>query len=150
MELAGGSQVGGPPFILRPPHRHDHLGRTGQVVPMTAEDQIAISGTVAGGAILSVHHRGGAASGAGFSLIIDGTEGRPHANRSRADTSKRGVRDLPLAATASRLPAGTKDLLIRLVHSRCSHSILSLNVHNGLTRHIADLGIGSVPPPDVG
>jgi predicted dehydrogenase len=43
---------------------------------MTAEDQIAISGTVAGGAILSVHHRGGAASGAGFSLIIDGTEGR--------------------------------------------------------------------------
>ena len=52
------------------------LGRTGQVVPMTAEDQIAISGTVAGGAILSVHHRGGAASGAGFSLIIDGTEGR--------------------------------------------------------------------------
>ncbi|MEV4469699.1 Gfo/Idh/MocA family oxidoreductase [Nonomuraea sp. NPDC049504] len=52
------------------------LGRTGQVVPMSAEDQIAISGTVAGGAILSVHHRGGAASGAGFSLIIDGTEGR--------------------------------------------------------------------------
>jgi predicted dehydrogenase len=27
------------------------LGRTGQIVPMTAEDQIAISGTVAGGAI---------------------------------------------------------------------------------------------------
>ncbi|MGY5049866.1 Gfo/Idh/MocA family protein [Streptomyces sp. 900105755] len=52
------------------------LGHTGQVVAMTAEDQIAISGTVAGGAILSVHHRGGAASGAGFSLIIDGTQGR--------------------------------------------------------------------------
>lgn len=52
------------------------LGRTGQLVPMTAEDQIAVSGTVAGGAILSVHHRGGAASGAGFSLIIDGTEGK--------------------------------------------------------------------------
>ncbi|GAA3924214.1 Gfo/Idh/MocA family protein [Actinoplanes auranticolor] len=52
------------------------LGRTGQVVAMTAEDQIAVSGTVAGGAILSAHHRGGAASGAGFSLIIDGTQGR--------------------------------------------------------------------------
>ncbi|MEV4976241.1 hypothetical protein [Streptomyces scopuliridis] len=39
---------------------------------------------------------------------------------------------------------GTKDLLIRLVRSRCSHSILSLNAHNGLTRHIADLGIGSL------
>ena len=52
------------------------LGRTGQVVAMTAEDQIAVSGTVAGGAILSVHHRGGAASGAGFALTIDGTQGR--------------------------------------------------------------------------
>jgi predicted dehydrogenase len=52
------------------------LGDTGQVVPMTAEDQIAVSGTVTGGAILSVHHRGGAASGAGYSLIIDGTEGK--------------------------------------------------------------------------
>ncbi|WP_318307140.1 Gfo/Idh/MocA family protein [Amycolatopsis solani] len=52
------------------------LGHTGQVVAMTAEDQIAISGTVAGGAILAAHHRGGAATGAGFSLIIDGTAGR--------------------------------------------------------------------------
>ncbi|KAA0942383.1 Gfo/Idh/MocA family protein [Streptomyces apricus] len=56
--------------------RHVPLGRTGQVVAMTAEDQIAISGTLAGGAVLSVHHRGGAASGAGFSLLVDGTEGR--------------------------------------------------------------------------
>ncbi|WP_033343279.1 Gfo/Idh/MocA family protein [Catenuloplanes japonicus] len=52
------------------------LTTTGQLVPMSAEDQIAISGTVAGGAILSAHHRGGAASGAGFSLVIDGTDGR--------------------------------------------------------------------------
>ncbi|WP_199443022.1 Gfo/Idh/MocA family protein [Umezawaea beigongshangensis] len=51
------------------------LGDTGRVVPMTAEDQIAISGTLAGGAVLSAHHRGGAASGAGFSLVVDGTEG---------------------------------------------------------------------------
>ncbi|GAA1630278.1 Gfo/Idh/MocA family protein [Actinoplanes couchii] len=52
------------------------LATTGQLVPMTAEDQIAVSGTLAGGAVLSVHHRGGATSGAGFSLLIDGTEGR--------------------------------------------------------------------------
>ncbi|AGZ40968.1 Gfo/Idh/MocA family oxidoreductase [Actinoplanes friuliensis] len=43
---------------------------------MTAEDQIAVSGTLDGGAILSVHHRGGMPSGAGFSLTIDGTDGR--------------------------------------------------------------------------
>jgi len=42
---------------------------------MTAEDQIAVSGTLPGRAILSVHHRGGTASSAGFSLVIDGAEG---------------------------------------------------------------------------
>jgi predicted dehydrogenase len=51
------------------------LGHTEQIVSMTAEDQIAVSGTVPGGAVLSVHHRGGTASGAGFSLVVDGTEG---------------------------------------------------------------------------
>ncbi|GAB7037311.1 MULTISPECIES: Gfo/Idh/MocA family protein [Catenuloplanes] len=51
------------------------LGRTGQTVPMTAEDQIAVSGTLPGGAVLSVHHRGATASGPGFSLLIDGTDG---------------------------------------------------------------------------
>ncbi|SER01231.1 Predicted dehydrogenase [Lentzea xinjiangensis] len=51
------------------------LEDTGQLVPMTAEDQIAISGTVPGGAVLSAHHRGGAVHGAGFSMVIDGTEG---------------------------------------------------------------------------
>lgn len=47
---------------------------TGELLPMTAEDQIAISGTVPGGAVLSAHHRGGVAPG--FSLVVDGTEGR--------------------------------------------------------------------------
>lgn len=51
------------------------LGRTGRTVPMTAEDQIAVSGTLPDGAILSVHHRGATVSGPGFSLLIDGTEG---------------------------------------------------------------------------
>jgi predicted dehydrogenase len=51
------------------------LGRTGATVPMTAEDQVAVSGTLAGGAILSVHYRGGMVSGPGFSLVIDGTDG---------------------------------------------------------------------------
>lgn len=51
------------------------LGDTGQTVPMTAADQVAISGTLAGGAILSVHYRGGTVSGPGFSFVIDGTDG---------------------------------------------------------------------------
>jgi predicted dehydrogenase len=52
------------------------LAETGRLVPMTAEDQIAVSGTLASGAVFSVHHRGGALSGAGFSMLVDGTEGR--------------------------------------------------------------------------
>jgi predicted dehydrogenase len=56
-------------------HPHVPLGRTGQVVRMTADDQIAISGSLPGGAILSAHQRGGTSSGPGFSMTIDGTEG---------------------------------------------------------------------------
>jgi predicted dehydrogenase len=51
------------------------LEGTGRTVPMTAEDQIAVAGTLAGGAILSAHYRGGTLSGPGFSLIVDGSEG---------------------------------------------------------------------------
>lgn len=48
---------------------------TGELIAMTAEDQIAVSGTLAGGAVFSAHHRGGAAA-PGFSLLIEGTAGR--------------------------------------------------------------------------
>lgn len=51
------------------------LAGTDQTVPMTAEDQIAVSGTLANGAVLSAHYRGGTLSGPGFSLTIDGTDG---------------------------------------------------------------------------
>ena len=56
------------------------LGSTGLTVPMTAADQIAISGTLPSGAVLSAHQRGGTASGPGFSLTIDGTGGTLHAS----------------------------------------------------------------------
>jgi predicted dehydrogenase len=57
--------------------RRPHVPQTGsdKLVPMTAEDQIAVSGALPNGAVLSAHHRGGAAE-AGFSLQIEGTEGR--------------------------------------------------------------------------
>lgn len=51
------------------------LDDTEQRVLMTAEDQIAVSGALASGAILSAHYRGGTVSGPGFSLTIDGTDG---------------------------------------------------------------------------
>jgi len=86
---------------------------TGEPVPMTAEDQIAISGTVAGGAVLSAHHRGGVAPG--FSLVIDGTEGRLEATASThphtTHVTVRGARgtdplaELPLPAGLDAYPA---------------------------------------------
>lgn len=42
------------------------------------------------------------------------------------------------------LVPGTENLLARLVRSGCSHSVLSLAAHNGLTQHIAELGIDSL------
>ena len=54
---------------------------------MTAEDQIAVSGIVRGGAVLSAHLRGGTRSG--FSLTIDGTEGTLEATAEAIRTSAR-------------------------------------------------------------
>lgn len=85
------------------------LGRTGRVVPMTAADQIAISGSLPGGAVLSAHQRGGTASGPGFSVTIDGTEGTLEATAADhphiAPVTVRGARGgRPLAELT--LPAG--------------------------------------------
>jgi predicted dehydrogenase len=103
------------------------LGRTGQVVAMTAEDQIAISGTLAGGAILSVHHRGGAASGAGFSLTIDGTAGRleitaaefPHLGPVTVRGTRNGGRpaNLALPAGYDAYPAQAGTVIHTLAHA---------------------------------
>ncbi|WP_166983059.1 Gfo/Idh/MocA family protein [Paramicrobacterium fandaimingii] len=56
-------------------HPYVSLGRTGRLVPMTADDQIAISGSLPSGGVLSAHQRGGTSSGPGFSMIVDGTAG---------------------------------------------------------------------------
>jgi predicted dehydrogenase len=85
------------------------LGRTGRRVPMTAADQIAISGSLPGGAVLSAHQRGGTASGPGFSVTIDGTEGTLEAAAANhphiAPVTLRGARgSMPLADLT--LPAG--------------------------------------------
>jgi predicted dehydrogenase len=48
---------------------------TGQAHAMTAEDQIAITGTLEGGAVASVHFRGGLSYGTNFRWEINGTDG---------------------------------------------------------------------------
>lgn len=44
-------------------------------VPMDAEDQIAVTGRLEGGAVLSLHYRGGRTALQGFRWEIEGTEG---------------------------------------------------------------------------
>ncbi|TDT98074.1 putative dehydrogenase [Streptomyces sp. 846.5] len=48
---------------------------TGQLTPMTAPDQVAVTGVLEGGAVASVHFRGGASRATDFHWEINGTEG---------------------------------------------------------------------------
>ncbi|MBC2640243.1 MULTISPECIES: Gfo/Idh/MocA family protein [unclassified Rhodococcus (in: high G+C Gram-positive bacteria)] len=50
-------------------------GESNREIPMTAEDQIAVSGVLAGGAIASVHFRGGMSAGTNLLWEINGTAG---------------------------------------------------------------------------
>jgi predicted dehydrogenase len=48
---------------------------TGETIPMTAPDQVLISGVLQSGAVASVQLKGGTANGTGFLFEIHGTEG---------------------------------------------------------------------------
>jgi predicted dehydrogenase len=48
---------------------------TGEAVPVTAEDQVAVVGTLPNGAIVSAHYRGGRSPGTNFLWQIDGSDG---------------------------------------------------------------------------
>ncbi|MFF1570736.1 Gfo/Idh/MocA family protein [Streptomyces sp. NPDC058293] len=56
----------------RPEVRHE---KTGEPMPTNVEDQIAVTGTLASGAVASVHYRGGLARSTNFLWEINGTEG---------------------------------------------------------------------------
>jgi predicted dehydrogenase len=49
--------------------------RTGELLPMTAPDQIAVTGRLAGGAVTAIHFRGGLSRGTNFHWEINGTDG---------------------------------------------------------------------------
>jgi predicted dehydrogenase len=48
---------------------------TGTSIPMTAADQVAISGVLQNGAVASIHLKGGTVNGTGFLFEVHGTEG---------------------------------------------------------------------------
>jgi predicted dehydrogenase len=51
------------------------IAETGEPKPMTADDQICVSGLLASGAALSIHYRGGSSRGTNLLWEINGTEG---------------------------------------------------------------------------
>src|SRR5256714_12336956 len=48
---------------------------TGESKPMAADDQVAVSGLLEGGAAVSIHYRGGVSRGTNLLWEINGTEG---------------------------------------------------------------------------
>src|SRR5256712_4363937 len=53
------------------------IAETGESKPMTADDQVAVSGLLEGGAAFSIHYRGGGSRGTDLLLEIKRTEGDP-------------------------------------------------------------------------
>jgi predicted dehydrogenase len=51
------------------------IAETGDTIPMTAPDQVLISGVLQSGAVASIHLKGGTANGTGFLFEVHGTEG---------------------------------------------------------------------------
>jgi predicted dehydrogenase len=51
------------------------IAETGEMIQMTAPDQVLVSGVLQSGAVASVQLKGGTASGTGFLFEIHGTEG---------------------------------------------------------------------------
>jgi predicted dehydrogenase len=51
------------------------IADTGESKPMTAEDQVLVSGLLEGGAAFSIHYRGGISRGTNLLWEINGTEG---------------------------------------------------------------------------
>lgn len=88
---------------------------TGDSVPMTAYDQIAVTGTLESGAVASLHYRGGSPRGANLLWEINGTEGdlvvaadEGHLQRAelrvRAGTGDDGLADVPVPADLELVP----------------------------------------------
>lgn len=107
-------------------HPYVPLARTGRMVPMTSADQIAISGLLTSGAVLSAHQRGGTASGPSFWMRIDGTEGtleataanHPHTAPLRVHGARTGHQDeLTLPPMYDSFPGFARSPIHTLIHA---------------------------------
>ena len=125
---------------------------TGEVKPMNVADQIALAGTLEGGAVASVHFRGGTSRGTSFLWEINGTDGdllvtldappviqfaRARLRGGRAE--EMNLTDLPVPSTYERVQAlagRQKEMGYNLAHSY-EQLYRDLNDGTGLTPDFA-------------
>lgn len=94
MVLGEFAEVSATTATRRPVVREEDSGRA---VPMTVEDQVAVTGRLASGAVASVHFRGGLSRGTDFHWEINGTDGDlvvtgDHGHLQQARLTVRGAR----------------------------------------------------------
>ena len=81
------------------------LEETGAVIPVTAPDQVAVIGTLAGGAVLSLRVEAGKRNGGGVTFTLTGTEGDLEIGAGMALRGARGDgQPLEAIAADARLP----------------------------------------------
>jgi predicted dehydrogenase len=119
---------------------------SGDLLPMTAADQVAVIGRLEGGAVMTVHFRGGLSRGTNLHWEINGSEGDivisgPSGHVQLADLELRGGRGrdtglsvLPVPASYQRVPA-------------TSTSARVANVANAYAQLVADLTDGTSVVP---
>jgi predicted dehydrogenase len=124
---------------------------SGGTLPMTAADQVAVSGTLPGGAVLSAHYRGGHSRGTNLRWEINGTDGdlvieAPSGHLQTALATVHGARDggtglAPLEVPASyhRVPALAGDPAAPSYNVAHAYAQLLDDVRSG-TRVVPDFG----------
>lgn len=119
---------------------------TGETLPMTAEEQIAVSGVLAGGAVVSMHYRGGRSAGTGFLWEINGTEGDLVVRGSSGHLQYGQVEILAAGEPGGALvPARIPDRYYRAQGDRAS---LAYTVAEAYVQIAADLRHGTGGAPD--
>jgi predicted dehydrogenase len=129
--------------------RHVRNQATGQLAPMSAADQIAVSGVLEGGAVASVHFRGGMSRATNFHWEINGTDGDLLLTGSSGhlqfgQVTIYGAQGKATSPTELRVPASYSSL----THGDASGAQMWHPVAHAYERIRTDLELGTHEGPD--
>ncbi|MFE0178335.1 Gfo/Idh/MocA family protein [Streptomyces sp. NPDC059002] len=126
-----------------------HEEGTGRAAPMTVDDQIAVGGRLASGAVASVHFRAGLSRGTDFHWEINGTEGDlvvtgDSGHLQQAALTVRGARGA--AAAVAELPVPARHFDVPALDGL--RGLPAYNVGAQYAQVLADLTEGTAHAPD--